>query len=114
MVVSCSTGCGSNAVLKVTVVLFSLFTKKYNSFGTQRPKTNDALCKECFFWAFETEVHHTITTTKMFQPGQLVAVAASGGKDSTVLAYILKHLNEKYSYGLKLVLLSIDEGITGI
>ena len=49
----------------------------------------------------------------MFKPGQLVAIAASGGKDSTVLAYVLKHLNEKYNYGLKLVLLSIDEGITG-
>ncbi len=84
------------------------------NFILKRPKTNDALCKDCFYWAFETEVHHTITTTKMFQSGQLVAVGASGGKDSTVLAYILKHLNEKYKYGLKLVLLSIDEGITGI
>lgn len=42
-----------------------------------------------------------------------MAIAASGGKDSTVLAYVLKVLNEKYKYGLKLVLLSIDEGITG-
>lgn len=42
-----------------------------------------------------------------------MAIAASGGKDSTVLAYVLKLLNEKYHYGLNLVLLSIDEGITG-
>lgn len=49
----------------------------------------------------------------MFHPGQLLAIAASGGKDSTVLAYVMKLLNEKYNYGLKLVLLSIDEGITG-
>lgn len=42
-----------------------------------------------------------------------MAIAASGGKDSTVLAYVMKLLNEKYNYGLKLVLLSIDEGITG-
>jgi len=49
----------------------------------------------------------------MFAPGQLVAIAASGGKDSTVLAYILKLLNDQYKYGLNLVLLSIDEGITG-
>lgn len=42
-----------------------------------------------------------------------MAIGASGGKDSTVLAYVLKLLNEKYKYGLKLVLLSIDEGITG-
>ena len=37
----------------------------------------------------------------------------TGGKDSTVLAYIMKLLNDRYNYGLKLVLLSVDEGITG-
>jgi cytoplasmic tRNA 2-thiolation protein 1 len=119
MVVFCSTGCGSTAVLKVSRAGKSntclSFYKEFLllNFFLQRPKTDDALCKNCFFWAFETEVHHTITSTKMFQPGQLVAIGASGGKDSTVLAYVLKHLNEKYNYGLKLVLLSIDEGITG-
>ena len=79
----------------------------------QRPKTADVLCKECFYEAFENEIHFTITRGQLFKSGCTVAVAASGGKDSTVLAYILKHLNEKYEYGLKLVLLSIDEGITG-
>lgn len=33
--------------------------------------------------------------------------------DSTVLAYVLKKLNKEYDYGLKLILLSVDEGITG-
>ena len=33
--------------------------------------------------------------------------------DSTVLAYVLKLLNERYDYGLNLILLSVDEGITG-
>ncbi|XP_039292740.1 cytoplasmic tRNA 2-thiolation protein 1 [Nilaparvata lugens] len=94
MPVVCSAKCGKNAVLK-------------------RPKTGDALCKECFFWAFETEVHKTIEGGGLFKPGEVVAVAASGGKDSTVLAYVLKLLDQRYSYGLKLVLLSIDEGITG-
>jgi cytoplasmic tRNA 2-thiolation protein 1 len=79
----------------------------------QRPKTGCALCKECFFSAFEVEVHHTIIEGKLFSPGQVVAIAASGGKDSTVLAYLMKLLNDKYSYGLNLQLLSIDEGITG-
>lgn len=40
-------------------------------------------------------------------------MAASGGKDSTVLAHVLKTLNDRYGYGLNLILLSIDEGITG-
>lgn len=30
-----------------------------------------------------------------------------------MLAYVLKKLNEQYEYGLKLILLSVDEGITG-
>ncbi|XP_026478630.1 cytoplasmic tRNA 2-thiolation protein 1 [Ctenocephalides felis] len=94
MVVLCSTNCSRNAVLK-------------------RPKTGDALCKECFYWAFETEIHSTIVNSKLFKPGDKVAIAASGGKDSTVLAYVLKVLNERFDYGLNLVLLSIDEGITG-
>ena len=79
----------------------------------KRPKTGDALCRECFFQAFETEVHHTIVNNNLFKRGELVAIAASGGKDSTVLAYVMKVLNERYDYGLKLVLLSVDEGITG-
>lgn len=79
----------------------------------KRPKTGDALCKECFYKAFEEEIHFTISSAKLFNPGDKVAIGASGGKDSTVLAYVLKTLNERYSYGLDLVLLSIDEGISG-
>jgi len=80
---------------------------------TQRPKTGDTLCQECFFKVFEEEVHTTIVESGLFRQGDYVAIAASGGKDSTVLAYIMKLLNDRYSYGLKLVLLSVDEGITG-
>lgn len=71
------------------------------------------MCKECFFFAFETEIHDTIVNGKLFKPSDKVAIGASGGKDSTVLAYILKTLNKRYKYGLDLFLLSIDEGITG-
>ena len=42
-----------------------------------------------------------------------MAVGASGGKDSTVLAHVMKTLNARYDYGLELFLLSIDEGIQG-
>ncbi|OBA24109.1 hypothetical protein METBIDRAFT_37017 [Metschnikowia bicuspidata var. bicuspidata NRRL YB-4993] len=79
----------------------------------KRPKNLQKLCKECFFLVFETEIHNTITAAKLFYPGEAVAIGASGGKDSTVLASILKTLNERYNYGLRLVLLSIDEGIKG-
>ncbi|KAG0380851.1 cytosolic thiouridylase subunit Ctu1 [Mortierella sp. AD032] len=79
----------------------------------KRPKTGQQLCKECFFHVFETEIHNTIVDNKLFNKGDRVAIGASGGKDSTVLAYVMKLLNDRYSYGLDLVLLSIDEGITG-
>ena len=79
----------------------------------KRPKTGALICKECFFEAFETEIHHTISSNNLFQRGETIAIGASGGKDSTVLAYVMKLLNERYDYGLRLILLSVDEGITG-
>lgn len=78
-----------------------------------RPKNRHKLCRACFLQIFETEVHETIMTSKLFYPGERVAIGASGGKDSTVLAAVLKTLNERYGYGLDLCLLSIDEGIRG-
>jgi hypothetical protein len=78
-----------------------------------RPKDHSKLCKTCFITVFETEIHHTITANALFTRGERVAIGASGGKDSTVLASVLKTLNERYDYGLDLILLSIDEGIKG-
>ena len=78
-----------------------------------RPKNHQKLCKNCFINLFETEIHNTITVNSLFHRGERVAIGASGGKDSTVLASVLKTLNERHNYGLDLVLLSIDEGIKG-
>ncbi|KAK8792375.1 hypothetical protein WA588_004873 [Blastocystis sp. NMH] len=79
----------------------------------KRPKTGQRVCKECFFELFENEVHETIQNDHMFKRGQKVAIGASGGKDSTCLAYVLEKLNREHDYGLNLFLLSIDEGIMG-
>src|SRR6185437_15321364 len=79
----------------------------------KRPKNHHKLCKACFIRVFEDEIHHTITSSQLLCPGERVAIGASGGKDSTVLASVLKTLNERHGYGLDLVLLSIDEGIKG-
>lgn len=49
----------------------------------------------------------------MFSRGETVAIGASGGKDSTVLAHVMTTLNKRYDYGLNLLLLSVDEGIAG-
>lgn len=79
----------------------------------KRPKNLQKLCKECFYHVFETEIHLTIVKEQLFYRGETVAIGASGGKDSTVLASIMKTLNERYDYELNLVLLSVDEGIVG-
>ena len=62
----------------------------------RRPKTGEALCRECFYAALEEEVHETITRCALFRRGERVAIAASGGKDSTVLAHMVTLLNERH------------------
>ncbi|MCP9265970.1 Cytoplasmic tRNA 2-thiolation protein 1 [Dirofilaria immitis] len=58
------------------------------------------------------EVHDVIKACGLFGKGKKVAIGASGGKDSTVLIHVLNKLNQKHGYGLDIILLSIDEGIT--
>ncbi|KAI3812952.1 hypothetical protein L1987_17665 [Smallanthus sonchifolius] len=69
--------------------------------------------RECFYVVFEEEIHRVIVDNKLFKPGERIAIGASGGKDSTVLAYVMSELNRRHNYGLDLFLLSVDEGITG-
>nr|KYP53576.1 Cytoplasmic tRNA 2-thiolation protein 1 [Cajanus cajan] len=81
--------------------------------SVKRPKTLQHICRDCFYSAFESEIHQIIVDNSLFKPGERVAIGASGGKDSTVLAYVLSKLNRHHNYGLHLFLLSVDEGITG-
>ncbi|KAJ7966935.1 Cytoplasmic tRNA 2-thiolation protein 1 [Quillaja saponaria] len=69
--------------------------------------------RECFYEVFEEEIHHIIVDNQLFRPGERIAIGASGGKDSTVLVYVLSELNLRHNYGLDLFLLSVDKGITG-
>lgn len=78
-----------------------------------RPKNHMKVCKECFFQLFENEVMQLIENTKMFNKGARVGIGISGGKDSTVLAYVLSKLNIEHDLGLNLLLLCVDEGISG-
>ncbi|CBI18888.3 unnamed protein product, partial [Vitis vinifera] len=79
----------------------------------KRPKTLEQICRECFYAVFEEEIHRVVVDNQLFKPGERIAIGASGGKDSTVLAYVLSELNRRHNYGLDLFLLSVDEGITG-
>jgi len=81
--------------------------------SVKRPKDGSKVCKTCFFHVFEDEIHKTIIEGNLFRRGEKVCVAASGGKDSTVLAEVMTTLNRRHDYGLQLFLLSIDEGIAG-
>jgi len=51
----------------------------------KRPKTGQQICRDCFYYVFETEVHNTITQSKLFNPGDRVAIGASGGKGANIL-----------------------------
>ncbi|XP_044475547.1 cytoplasmic tRNA 2-thiolation protein 1 isoform X2 [Mangifera indica] len=79
----------------------------------KRPKTLEQICRDCFYEVFEEEIHQVIVENQLFKPGERIAIGASGGKDSTVLAHVLSELNRRHNYGLDLFLLSVDEGITG-
>ncbi len=48
-------------------------------------------------------MHQTIVTNNLFSPGERVAVAASGGKDSTVLAHVMTTLNARYKWVCQVV-----------
>ncbi|PHU29011.1 Cytoplasmic tRNA 2-thiolation protein 1 [Capsicum chinense] len=61
---------------------------------------------ECFYTVFEDEIHRVILDNHLFKPGERIAIGASGGKDSTVLAYVMSELNRRHNYGLDLFLLS--------
>lgn len=77
-----------------------------------RSRTREPVCKPCFVSAFEDEILTTIQRCEFIE-GETVAIGASGGKDSTVLAHVLNELNLRHDLRLKLVLVAIDEGIGG-
>uniref|UniRef100_A0A287B2Y1 Cytoplasmic tRNA 2-thiolation protein 1 n=1 Tax=Sus scrofa TaxID=9823 RepID=A0A287B2Y1_PIG len=77
----------------------------------RRPRSGQALCGPCFCAAFEAEVLHTVVAGRLLPPGAVVAVGASGGKDSTVLAHVLRELAPRLGISLRLV--AVDEGIGG-
>jgi tRNA-5-methyluridine54 2-sulfurtransferase len=69
---------------------------------TERP-----MCKKHFILHFEDKVKKTIRQFSLFERKDKLSVAASGGKDSTALLYILHKL------GYNVEALAINEGIHG-
>jgi uncharacterized protein (TIGR00269 family) len=70
------------------------------------------LCGTHFTADVEQRVADTIKTRQMIVPHDRVAVALSGGKDSTALLLLLHHLHPVWE-DVQLIAITIDEGITG-
>jgi uncharacterized protein (TIGR00269 family) len=68
-------------------------------------------CEEHFKEYFEKKVFQTIREYKMIKKGEHIAVALSGGKDSSTLLYVLYKLKQKMPFSISAIL--INEGIKG-
>ncbi len=72
---------------------------------------NRKLCKEHFCELTEDRIRKNLSKNELIQKNNRVAVAVSGGKDSTTLLYALADFSEKFP--IELVGITIDEGIEG-
>lgn len=87
------------------------------SFCNQKPvylRRNEGqrYCAECFSKSIEKKVRKTIHSNKLIQRGDRVAVALSGGKDSSNTLFILNKIFKTNS-NVKLIAITLDEGIKG-
>ncbi len=71
------------------------------------------LCKKHFIEFFERTVFQTFETFDMLSGVKKIAIAVSGGKDSTVVLYLTKKYIEQKKLDVVLEALCIDEGIKG-
>lgn len=70
------------------------------------------LCKYHFCQSIEKKVRRVVRKHRMIHPGDRICVAVSGGKDSSVVLYLL-HQIVKNRRDIRLFAVSIDEGIEG-
>lgn len=71
----------------------------------------EPLNPEKFNQSIVHRVRNVINDYSLFEDGDRIAVALSGGKDSVLTLYLLNSFKEEYN--LDLVAISIDEGIEG-
>ena len=67
------------------------------------------LCQGHFIQDFERRVAETVQRNDMVKDGERIAVAVSGGKDSTALLFCLHRILAKRN--VQLVAVTVDEGI---
>jgi uncharacterized protein (TIGR00269 family) len=73
------------------------------------------LCADHFIEEFEQIVSKTLHKGKMIEDGDRIAVAVSGGKDSTALLYVLDKIlaDRLEEQKVELFAITVDEGIKG-
>ncbi len=77
-----------------------------------RAYTGERLCIKHFLESIEENVRRNIGKNKLFTWNDKIMVAASGGKDSSVLLYILHKIEQEFPH-TELFALTIDEGVQG-
>ena len=71
-----------------------------------------AWCKKHFTIQLEAKVKKTIRKNRLIKPNDKVCVAISGGKDSSLLLYLLNKFFRKRP-DIEIFALAVDEGIKG-
>ncbi|MEM3400182.1 MAG: TIGR00269 family protein [Candidatus Micrarchaeia archaeon] len=75
------------------------------------PYSGRNMCRRHFMDFFERRVFRTIRKFRLFRPHARVAVALSGGKDSSVALIMVKKLASEKKFPLEIVAISVDEGV---
>jgi len=71
------------------------------------------LCNECFVDLFERRVFRVIKKYKLVEPGDRIAVAVSGGKDSLTSLYLLNKFVKREGVNVEIFAYHINLGIKG-
>ncbi len=71
--------------------------------------SGEKLCKDCFLKYFEKKVRKTIRKYKLIDKKEKLLVAVSGGKDSTVVLYLLNKIIENKK--IKIEAYHVDQGL---
>jgi len=69
------------------------------------------LCDRCMIKSVERRFRKSINENKLISPGERIAVAVSGGKDSVACMHLLAHYCKEKN--CELVAVTVDEGIKG-
>jgi uncharacterized protein (TIGR00269 family) len=70
------------------------------------------LCKNHFLDSVEKKVKKTIGSARMIKSGDKIAIAVSGGKDSSLVLYLMNKIL-KPRKDIEIFAISVDEGVAG-